>query len=374
LEFSATMIVKNRTALFVYSTVCILWVISILVKLQFNGLILGFDYGLYHPDGALYATRALDWSGYSETGAANAVWDWYKAHAYKFSFSSPADLYYANHPLYPEYSTRILYPLLSIPFVKLLGVSGMLVIPALSLLVLMLIVTNIGLSLKKPEITLVILFLITSSSTVMRWMLSNTTDALLAGLFAIAGYMIAKKTYRVYWYFLFGLLILLSGITRISLLFWLVIAAMLWLQKSKAKAVYVAFLSLLIVYPTLLSHQSSSFLAVEGDKPFLEKLLLYPFYLMKITFFEFAQLFVLDRIFFILCIATIVVSIKNFRKDSSKYLLFIFLAGLLTGALNGNVGVNFRYQLPVLFFICWNLIDNLNFSLNLFKKLKNKTS
>jgi hypothetical protein len=368
------MIVKNRTAISVYSAGCILWVISIVIKLQFNGLILGFDYGLYHPDGALYATRALDWSGYSETGAANAVWDWYKTHAYKFSFSAPSDLYYANHPLYPEYSTRILYPLLSIPFVKLLGISGMLVIPAFSLLVLIFIVSKIGLSLKKPEITLIILFFITSSSTVMRWMLSNTTDALLSGLFAIAGYMIAKKTYHKYWYLFFGTLILLSGITRISLLFWLVIATMLWLQKSKRKAFYVALLSFFIVVPTLLSHQSSSFLAVEGDKPFLEKLLLYPLYLVKITFFEFAQLFILDRIFFVLCVVAIVVSIKNFRKDSSKYLLFIFLAGLLTGALNGNVGVNFRYQLPVLFFICWSLIDNLNFSLNSFTKPKNRTS
>jgi hypothetical protein len=52
----------------------------------------------------------------------------------------------------------------------------------------------------------------------------------------------------------------------------------------------------------------------------------------------------------------------------------IFSAGLLTGALNGNVGVNFRYQLPVLIFICWNLIDNLNFpGENNLKNKKNQT-
>ena len=361
------MILKNKTVFFLYFTVCSLWVISILVKLRFNGLILGFDYGLYHPDGALYATRALDWSGYSEIAAADAVWDWYQVHAFKFNFSSPSDLYYANHPLYPEYSTRVLYPLLSIPFVKLLGVSGMLVIPALSLLVLILIVTKIGLTQKKPEITLAIIFVITSSSTVMRWMLSNTTDALLAGLFAIAGYIIVKKTDGVYGYLSFGALILFSGVTRISILFWIAIAVTLWLQKSKGKAIFVLILSLVMVVPTLLTHQSSSFLAVEGDKPFLEKLLLYPFYLLKITFFEFAQLFVLDRIFFVACVTTICISLRNFGKESSKYFLFIFLAGLVTGALNGNVGVNFRYQLPVLFFICWSLIDNLNIPLRPFK-------
>ena len=40
----------------------------------------------------------------------------------------------------------------------------------------------------------------------------------------------------------------------------------------------------------------------------------------------------------------------------------------MTINLNGNVGVNFRYQLPSLFFICWSLIDNFNFSFNSFKR------
>ena len=47
-----------------------------------------------------------------------------------------------------------------------------------------------------------------------------------------------------------------------------------------------------------------------------------------------------------------------FEKISSKYLLIMFTTGLLMGALNGNVGVNFRYQLPVLVFVCWSLLDS----------------
>jgi hypothetical protein len=80
------------------------------------------------------------------------------------------------------------------------------------------------------------------------------------------------------------------------------------------------------------------------------------------------QLIVLDRIFFLVCALCVYLSLRNIYKESSQLFLFVLLAGLLTGALNGNVGVNFRYQLPVLFFICWSLIDNLNFSFNSFKR------
>jgi hypothetical protein len=132
--------------------------------------------------------------------------------------------------------------------------------------------------------------------------------------------------------------------------------------------------SIFVVLPTLATHSGSSFVAVAGEKSFVEKLIIYPFYIAKITVYEFGQLFVLDKILFFMCISSIYFSVIHFGKLSSKYLLMIFSAGLLTGALNGNVGVNFRYQLPVLIFICWNLIDNLNFpGENNLKNKKNQT-
>jgi len=351
---------KNRisNSFLVYFFVFLFWAISILLKIRFNGLVFGFDYGLYHPDGALYSTRAFDWSGFSESQSAKIVSDWYNTHAFKFNFTIPNDLYYANHPLYPEYSTRILYPLLSVPFIKLMGMQGMLVVPALSLLLLMLIIAKIGLTLQKPLSTLVVVFLLSSSTTVLRWMLANTTDALLTGIFALVAFILFKKLSTVGWYVYIGILIVLSGVTRISLLFWLGIGLVFFLNNSKTKGIYTALLSIVIVLPTIMSHSGNSFLAVEGDRPFLEKLFLYPFYLIKVTFYEFAQLFVFDKILFFMCIFSVYFSLRAFEKISSKYLLIMFTAGLLTGALNGNVGVNFRYQLPILVFICWSLLDN----------------
>ena len=359
---------RSRNNIILYLSVLGMWLVTVLIKFKYNGLIFGFDYGLYHPDGALYTTRALDWSGYTETEAAKIVSNWYNIHAFKFNDTKPSDFFYSIHPLYPEYSPRILYPLLSIPFIKLFGVPGMLVVPALSLLVLLLVILKIGIELNKPFITFLVLVSVTSSSTVVRWMMANTTDALLAGIFSVTAYCLVRKISTYRWYLFFGVLVILTGLTRISILFWVAVAAVLLIQKNRKKAIFITTVSVLIVIPTLLSNSSNSFLAVEADRSLWQRFLLYPFYFIKITFYEFAQLFVMDRILFFLCALSIYFSFKYISKDSSKYLLLVLFAGLLTGAMNGTVGVNFRYQLPVIAFICWSIIDNTNISLKGFLK------
>ena len=359
---------RSRNNIILYLSVLGMWLVTVLIKFKYNGLIFGFDYGLYHPDGALYTTRALDWSGYTETEAAKIVSNWYNIHAFKFNDTKPSDLFYSIHPLYPEYSPRILYPLLSIPFIKLFGVPGMLVVPAFSLLVLLLVVLKIGIELNKPFITFLVLISVTSSSTVVRWMMANTTDALLAGIFSVTAYCLVRKISTYRWYLFFGVLVILTGLTRISILFWVAVAAVFLIQKNRKKAIFITAVSVLIVIPTLLSNSSNSFLAVEADRSLWQRFLLYPFYFVKITFYEFAQLFVIDRILFFLCALSIYFSFKYISKDSSKYLLLVLFAGLLTGAVNGTVGVNFRYQLPVIAFICWSIIDNTNISLKGFLK------
>ena len=359
---------RTENNIILYFAVLGMWLLTILIKLKYNGLVFGFDYGSYHPDGALYTTRALDWSGYTETEAAKIVSDWYNIHAFKFNNTVPSDFYYSVHHLYPEYSPRILYPLLSIPFVKLFGVPGMLVVPALSFLVILLVILKIGIELNKPFVAFLTLVSVASSSTVVRWMMANTTDALLAGIFSVTAYCLLRKISSYRWYLVFGVLVMLTGLTRISILFWIACASVLLIQKNRKKAIFITVVSVLIVIPTLLSNSSNSFLAVEADRGLWQRIMLYPFYLIKITFYEFVQLFVLDRILFFLCALSIYLSFKYINKDSSRYLLLVLSAGLLTGAMNGTVGVNFRYQLPVIAFMCWSIIDNTNISFNGFLK------
>jgi hypothetical protein len=244
----------------------------------------------------------------------------------------------------------------------------MLAVPAFSLLILLLVVLKIGIDLNKPFIAFLTIVSVASSPTVIRWMMANTTDALLVGIFSVSTYCLVRKISSYGWYLVFGFLVILTGLTRISILFWVAIAAVLLIQKNRKKAIFITVVSVLIVIPTLLSNSSNSFLAVEADRSLWQRFLLYPFYLIKITFYEFAQLFVLDRILFFMCVLSIYLSFKYINKDSSKYLLLVLFAGLLTGAMNGTVGVNFRYQLPVIAFICWSIIDNTNISLNGFLK------
>jgi hypothetical protein len=46
-------------------------------------------------------------------------------------------------------------------------------------------------------------------------------------------------------------------------------------------------------------------------------------------------------------------SIFRLRELASKYFLGVLLAVWFIGAINGTLGVNFRYQLPVLPFAVW---------------------
>ena len=80
---------KIKNNFYLYFATSIVWLITVLIKIKYNGLIFNFDYGLFHPDGALYATRALDWSGYTETEAAKIVSDWYNTHSFKFNNTNP---------------------------------------------------------------------------------------------------------------------------------------------------------------------------------------------------------------------------------------------------------------------------------------------
>ena len=113
------------------------WAISVIARLKFNGLAYGFDYGLYQPDGMHYTFRTLTFLGNSDLVSAQMVSDWYSTHGFKISQINPSDLLPENNRVWGVISPRILYPVLSVPFVALLGIPGMLAIPALSFLILL---------------------------------------------------------------------------------------------------------------------------------------------------------------------------------------------------------------------------------------------
>ena len=55
--------------------VILFWLVDLISKLKYNGLIYGFDYGLYHPDGSLYTFRTLNLMGHSQLDSGQMVSD-----------------------------------------------------------------------------------------------------------------------------------------------------------------------------------------------------------------------------------------------------------------------------------------------------------
>ena len=61
------------------------WALVLFAKCKFSGLVFGFDYGLYLPDGGSYTFRTFQFLGYSDSFSAAAVSNWYQDNSFKFN-------------------------------------------------------------------------------------------------------------------------------------------------------------------------------------------------------------------------------------------------------------------------------------------------
>jgi hypothetical protein len=344
--------------------VVVIWVIAVVAKVLFNGLILDFDYGIYQPDGKYYTFMTLEFLNHNPMYSAQQVVDWYSIHGVKMKIFTVEDLLPSTSPIYHLISHRVLYSLLSVPFVALIGIPGMLVIPSLSLLALLLSIQILARQLNKPIIGLILVILVSSSPTVMRWMILNCTDALLAGLFALVPFSIGllEQKNRKGLFFLATLVVLTSA-TRFTLPIWLSIFLVLFAKKMFRKEVLLlTLLSCLAAFPSLNAQVSSALLPGEAEASTLSKLIKLPISLIKVAGIDILQFGVLDRILLLILICTLIQSIRLWGYLSSSLFLAVLIAVYVIGAINGTLGVNFRYQLPVLIFCAWLLLDSFEIS------------
>ena len=113
----------------------------------------------------------------------------------------------------------------------------------------------------------------------------------------------------------------------------------------------IGLVSILTFLPNLLVSFTGAILPAYAESPLYEKLIILPVQLAKMHFVEFGQLFVLDRmLFFGLCFV-LWLAFSGFKNESSWLLLLVFVALVLTAGINGVLGVNFRYHLPILPFL-----------------------
>ena len=340
-----------------YLFVLILGLVATVAKYKYNGLVFGFDYGLYQPDGKYYTYMTLDFINHNPKLSAQSVVNWYTTHGYKGNVFQISDLIPETSPVYPFISHRVLYSVLSIPFVYFFGIPGMIVIPAISFLFLLLFIQKIANNYNLIYVGVCLNVILSASPTVIRWMILNTTDALLAGLFSFAAILLYKlhiksdkKLYQIL------LLIPLSSATRFSLVFWVAIATVLCFNRKKFLALFISLISSVCSIPAVLSTLKVSILPAIENQGTLQKISYIPISFVKVVSVDIAQLAVLDRLFLFYLLTGLVISMLNLKNIASQYFVTILLAGYLLGAVNGTLGVNFRYQLPVIPFCAWSII------------------
>lgn len=354
-----------------YLFVLILGLIATFAKYKYNGLVFGFDYGLYQPDGKYYTYMTLDFINHNPKLSAQSVVNWYATHGYKGNVFQISDLIPETSPVYHYISNRFLYPLLSIPFVYFLGIPGMLIVPAISFLVLLLSIQKISNDNKLIYVGICICIILSSSPTVIRWMFLNTTDSLLAGLFSFVVILLYKLHARQNGkYFQLFLLIILTSATRFSLVFWIAIAVVLFLDRKKLIAILIVSTAFICSIPALVLTLNVSVLPSENSLGALQKCFYLPISFIKVVSTDILQLAVLDRLFLFFLFTGFLISLLHHKNIASQYFYAVLLAGYLLGAVNGTLGVNFRYQLPVIPFCAWSIISSWRNSKN---QLKSKS-
>ena len=345
---------KSRDRAFLYSCVFIgiSWIVAVVSRIKFNGLIFGFDYGIYQPDGVHYTFRSLVFQGVDMNEAAIRVADWYQRNSFKLNDIDPSGILPQNNGAWGLVKPRVLYPILSVPFVFLLGIPGMLVVPCLALLILMIYPLSFGRDRRTLVLACLLSFSLSLSPTVMRWMVANCTDSLLAGLFCLYLWVSGAKRVGNRNYVLIAVLaILTTSMTRFCLPFWLALAIGSFLRREILKGILITGLSVICSLPAILSTGTSGVSPAVTNAGILTKIAAVPINFIKVSCIEFLELAALDRLLLFLLCLSVVIAIKSSNKRESQDFLLMLLAGLFVGALNGTLGVNFRYQLPVLAYL-----------------------
>lgn len=332
------------------------WAISVLARLKFNGLAYGFDYGLYQPDGVHYTFRTLTFLGNSEELSAKMVSEWYATHGIKLSQINPTDLLPENNRVWGVISPRLLYPILSMPFVAVFGIPGMIGISSISFLVLLLTIYIIGKKFHQDDLAVLMAVLLTASVTTTRWMVSNCTDALLVGITCLAVLILISEKSDRFKLVTLSITSVLGVITRFSLPIWVAIAFVLITYRKVKSATALILSASLATIPTYLSQPADAVLPGTQNLSGLDKLLALPKSFIKVGFIEIAELAALDRILLVFLLLSFVIAFLNVREVENRYFLSVAFAVFSIGAINGILGVNFRYQLPLLPFMAWALL------------------
>jgi hypothetical protein len=398
-------------SLFVVLFLIAFWGLAVASRILWNGDVYELDFRVYHSDGACYSQFAFDMAGKGEAGAAEIIKTYKEignpiSSVVNESGDQTLDCYGRG------LDARVLYPALSAPFVNLLGLPGMLVIPALSWLCAILVPAVMLLKRGFFLGALIAGSLAIASGSIARWSVSNTTDPLLMGLIALTLlFLPVFRPPRKSDLIGLAVLAILGALVRQSFPIWIAIAVGPWIgwmllnRRKRLRnsigvnpwsgplaVLSVAALASWYVVGAIWGAQNSSFVfeswknnvtsaigsvgsnsqpisgpstevgaALPGSLPevvppstvnALSEVWSSSTYALnlgwKVIYTEFGQLVVLDRALLILLIIAALGVWKNRRWAPSYMFVSVLFTTLAIGALNSTLGINFRFQMSTL--------------------------
>lgn len=324
-------------------------------RIYLDGFVQGLDYGIFFPDGVHYAYRTLKFMGLSDLQASEQVANWFTVHGNSNSIIEAKFLQDGFNPVFHIVKFRILYSILSIPFVSIFGIIGMVAVPILVTLIIFLLIGYYGHKSQTKAITLVLVLILSTSFTFPRWMISDLSDPLMVGLVFLVIPTLRIKSSKVQLTAL-SLLILLSSLTRLSTPYWVAIGVVLFIQRKRVQSITVLILGIGLGIPVLNTIISGGNSVPAQDQQ--NSIILRAEKGVKVLVTEFAQLVLMDRLFLILLVTGFTISALNITKLESQMFIAVFAIGLAQEIYVGEVGVNLRYELPAIPFMIYSIQSN----------------
>jgi hypothetical protein len=344
---------------FQYPLLVALVIVVVISKVRLNGLVHGLDYGLFQPDGAYYALYSYQLAGAPSPDSVQKVLDWYAKYSLKHDAIAASTLSNYSGDIWQAIYPRILYPLLSVPFLKIFGMTGMLAIPILSLFITTIFIQKMFGLKNLNFIGLLVNFILLTSPTFLRWMTVNYSDSLLVAIFSVMSYQLLKKgSLKSFTLLNLFCLILLSTQTRFCLPIWILLGLYQVYIKFWKTGYFIILFSFICTIPALLLAPPSALLPSQSTASFNEKIMSLPISIMKTMGFEFLQLLLIDRLLLLVTAVFTIYALSNVATESSKVYLFVFIGCIFIGGLNGVLGVNFRYYLPIIPFGICQMLSN----------------
>ena len=316
----------------------IAWFAALISRLIKHGDVYGLNYNLFQPDGALYHALTVHLQGNSWGDSARLVNQF---------FQREIGTSYLGENIEPRIQTilltRPLLSILSLPFVFLFGQFGMLVIPALSFLIIGIVIYAVGVKVGRPYLAVFIFFILTLSTSVGRWMVSDLTDGLLVALISILYLLIFRTQTKLPFILITALALLVrpSGPVLVAIMIPFAIA-------YKRIAIYFGIvISILGTVVLAIVSPDAAGTQTTGDYTVYQRIQDFALHGIKVFVVEFGQLFVMDRVLFIFIVLSTATAVLTWTNVYSKSYLALFITCFAMGAWNGALGVNFRYQLPL---------------------------